>query len=454
MPADAKTALKNANKTTLCNALSSSHNWAGVESGKFVMSNSVYNENSKTYSATPVTGANIIKSDEDMSGKVWDEYDGTVEPVVITVERVLARVHVGYSAGELTYSDNTLSATHNGEGEKSNTTEVVIKPFITGWWLHNTSKDSYLIKSLNQSYSFSLNAGKSALEGEWWNDATDKRSYWANAYNAGGRNAYRYSTANMKDKYCFENTDANNNTTLMVAAILKTQDGGGNWKAIDLLQWVDFNFTSESDCKAYLAKYLNSNGYSNNGAALTAENLTLIYNDDNNTGLNDFDWQTRVGVADGVVLQYDGANVVNVEQVLRDKIGYIKYYKGGQTYYFTKIEHETAYQETDYAIIRNHLYRVNISGITGLGTPVPNKSDDPTPDPNPTDPTPDPDPSNPEYPDPTDPTDPSDPTPDPDQPLDPETPTNDYSAISAKIQVLKYRVVSQEATLGNQGGAQ
>lgn len=458
MPAAAKTELANADKNTLCKALSvaDSYNWAGTTSGTFVMSNSVYNDKNtgatKTYFATPVTGANIIKSAEDLSGAVGEENTAfkDVDPVVITVERVLARVNVGYSLnsdGELNYSDNTLDATHNASGEVA-TTNIEIKPFITGWWLHNTTKDSYLIKSLDQSYSFDLNAGKSALTEGWWNDADDKRSYWANAYNSGGHNAYRYSTANMNDKYCFENTDEENNTTLMVAAILKTKVGD-KWEAINLLQWMNFNFTSEADCKAYLAKYLNSNGYSNNGSDLTADNLTLIYNHDNNKGLNDADWKTRVGLADGVTLKQGTKEITDAETELKTKIGYLKYYKGGQTYYFTKIAHELAYQETDYAIIRNHLYRVSINGIKGLGTPVPNKSDDPNPDPTPTDPTPDPDPENPEYPDPTDPTGPTDPTPDPDQPLDPETPTNDYSAISAKIQVLEYRIVKQDVSLDN-----
>ena len=104
------------------------------------------------------------------------------------------------------------------------------------------------------------------------------------------------------------------------------------------------------------------------------------------------------------------------------------------------------YVETKNAIIRNHLYQISLTGITGLGTPVPNPSDVPsTPDPD--DPTPeDPSNPNPEYPDPDKPT--PDPT-DPDQPIDPETPTNDYSSISAQIKVLEYRIVKQDVNLDN-----
>ena len=84
---------------------------------------------------------------------------------------------------------------------------------------------------------------------------------------------------------------------------------------------------------------------------------------------------------------------------------------------------------------------MTLNSITGLGTPVPNPKD-----PDGTDPT------DPYYPDPTDPNgpdpDPDPSNPDPDQPITPELPEGDHSAISATVNILKYRVVTQSVNLG------
>ena len=445
MPAEAQAALKTANKETVRKALSSTnYNWSGHTGGTFVMSSSVYVDGDNTVRfASPVTGENLIRTNEELNA--GDKYTGDVKPVVIPVERVFARVSVKYSTATGSkdlkngYTDNELDLYNDATTDK-----VVIKPFITGWWLHNTTKDTHLIKDLSNSYSFTLNDGQSALAEGWWNHENFMRSYWANQYADAKFNTFRYSDASFADKYCFENVSAEHNTTLMVAAILKKYNTSTtSWEAVDLIQWMEFNFVGEDDCLTYLAQHLNSNGYSNNGAALTKENLKLVWNN-NTASPHTEDWQTTVTVVDGVTLQKDGSAVSDPADALQKQIGFLKYYNGGQTYYFTKIAHELAYKETDYAIIRNHLYQVNINGITGLGTPVPNPNDDPT---DPTDPTPDPTDPTPEYPEPTDP-DPLEP--DPDQPIDPETPTNDYSSISAQIKVLEYRIVKQDVTLDNQ----
>ena len=46
-------------------------------------------------------------------------------------------------------------------------------------------------------------------------------------------------------------------------------------------------------------------------------------------------------------------------------------YKGGNTYYYTDIKHLGAPgSDTEYGVVRNHVYKVNISDITGYGTPI------------------------------------------------------------------------------------
>ena len=46
-------------------------------------------------------------------------------------------------------------------------------------------------------------------------------------------------------------------------------------------------------------------------------------------------------------------------------------YNDGMTYYWTEIKHLGAEGKTaEYGIVRNHVYKVNITDITGFGTPV------------------------------------------------------------------------------------
>ena len=427
--------------------------------GKFVMSNSVYKKGEEYLYGTPITEKNI-----GYGATVAEARTNIQETLTIPVERVLARVTVGYKDSEnFDYADNTITNIYDSDNNKMTTTVEEVVPYITGWWLHNTNKNSYLVKNYDDVDFSSFTATGSGLASEWWNDPTDLRSYWANAYhNSSDYAKYRYGAANNKDKYCFENTNSGNATTLMVAATLM-RSVGGVMKSVDLVQWVNMNFLSANDFKKFAATRLASLGYTKKiggtESAITADDLKFIYNvaDDASTTsidesqLNDKNWKTRMGLTNSEAkLVLNSAEITDVEAELLQTsvIGIFKYYNGGQTYFFTKIQHEPAYEETTNAIIRNHLYKLTIGKITGLGTPVPNEQDGSEPDP--TTPTPTPDPENPEYPDPDDPNypDPTDPD-DPDQPIDPETPTDDHSAIDAVLQILKYRVVSQDVNLDN-----
>ena len=46
-------------------------------------------------------------------------------------------------------------------------------------------------------------------------------------------------------------------------------------------------------------------------------------------------------------------------------------YKDGMTYYYTDIKHlGSAGSDAEYGVVRNHIYKVNITKMSGLGTPV------------------------------------------------------------------------------------
>jgi hypothetical protein len=46
-------------------------------------------------------------------------------------------------------------------------------------------------------------------------------------------------------------------------------------------------------------------------------------------------------------------------------------YKNGMTYYYTPVRHlGSDGSASEYGVVRNHIYKVNISDISGFGTPV------------------------------------------------------------------------------------
>ena len=67
------------------------------------------------------------------------------------------------------------------EGES---TPIEIRPYITGWWLHNTPVKSWLIKDLSSTYNWKNSSTGIATDVPaatgWWNTPSFYRSYWAN----------------------------------------------------------------------------------------------------------------------------------------------------------------------------------------------------------------------------------------------------------------------------------
>lgn len=85
--------------------------------------------------------------------------------------------------------------------------------------------------------------------------------------------------------------------------------------------------------------------------------------------------------------------------------------KDGKAYYYVPIKHLGKGTDAiaEYGIVRNHFYKITLTGITGFGTPV--------------------------Y--------------DPDKVVDPAVPTYENTFLAARVQVLQWRVVNQNASLGD-----
>lgn len=363
----------------------------GTTGTSFVMSNSVYVDGSgKVVSATDVS-ANIEETAEEAKNN----------PVVIPVERVLAGVEVDNNGKE--------SSVQIGlDGAVETTYKVVLK----NWWLDSTNPGSFLIKSLSASYGDGSET--------WWNDKTNYRSYWANSYQPVTPEVYShsaYNTAAAGRKYCFENTSCAAGDVTQVVVAAEIQDGEGN--AVDLIRYVGEYYTA-TNLKNLLVSHSAISKYTKDAVGSTpvaAADITFACNTSSSdvtvteggAPVSIKDYYSVVQLADGTY--YKSGVVVDmatINQDLYETFGKLKYWKDGKTYFFTAIEHNTASDFASQGVVRNHLYKLKINSVTGLGTPVP----------------------------------------DPENPIDPEKPEDDKeSYLAASVELLKWRVVGQSVDL-------
>ena len=378
-----------------------------TESGKFVMSNSVYAEKGKKVIATTIPGSSIKNTPEAAIG--------ANVPVVIPVERVLAKVN---------FATNNVKGSEEVELDRESASAEIAKTRIsvevTGYHLYKTYNTSYLFKNINPTWA-----------GNWWNDATYHRSYWAiNATGGEWDNTKAYDGADMSDKYCQENTDADNKTKLLAIAVLKadlTDDNKDNPTDISLVKYRGAYYTEKGFLAEVAKLYDVTKYYVKDGdghRALAAKDLTLAYNTITTNitvgGSAIQDYQAVPALASTITEvytldadKYVAANLDNVKAAI-NSIVKVKYWKNGRAYFFTDIEHGGAGcgvteggNEAQYGIVRNHLYRLTLTSIKGFGTPAPG-----------------------------------------DKPIVPTTPEDDEETyLAAQVEILSYKVVTQNVTL-------
>lgn len=154
----------------------------------------------------------------------------------------------------------------------------------------------------------------------------------------------------------------------------------------------------------------------------------------NTNAYGDEDWAAKVSIVGGIsvpgitglpdVPGLDNGLLNPVTDVIKNTItatmnrintNRILYWKGGRTYFYTNIRHQgftglVGNGTTDflYGVVRNHIYKINLNGIYGLGTPVI----------------------------------------DPAKPINPDRPNDGRPGyIKAKINILPWRVVTNNATI-------
>lgn len=380
---------------------------AAKAEGEFIMSNSAYvNAAGTLVDAAIVTKDNVKTS--------MDEALKDPAPVQIYVERLLAKA-----------TANTEVQDEKFEVGEYDGKKVFAK--VLGWQIADYQKQAYMIKHVNTSWT-------DADLGFAWSNPTQFRSYWAQTVPFSDNNVIGNYSFNAIDGnelgasiYTQENTPmavistpkaaGNGLSKFIVAAQLQNADGS----ALELCHWQGRDYVEIANVKTAIANNYKLTYYKKDGqnlVSLAPDDYTFVADATVATNyqaipkLANESVEVYTPAADGEVTDANGKKYTKV--AVADVNNALKIYpaqirRDGYTYYYIPVAHLGAAGKLgQYGIVRNHVYKINITSIAGFGTPV--------------------------Y--------------DPNQTIIPAIPTaEEKSYVSAQINILSWKVVNQNVDL-------
>lgn len=391
---------------------------------EFVMSNSVYVNAGEDVCASLVAG-HVTTSAETAKAK----------PVDIYVERVVAKVTADVDETAFEHGNGT-----NWEADKYGTITAVGKSgdydvyaVIEGWGLASENGKAEVEKQVDRTWT------NGTLGFTPWTTADYHRCFWETsvAFDAGvGGNqpvnpTFNQLNANMQDVlYTLPNTPEskdkianlkdNDLTKFAVAATLRYKDAAGNWHNAEICRYNGVSILGIDNLKRQVALT-----FSQYYTSTDATNYTQLSKDDidfkdpdgtmqqyrvtptlanDPAGTKKYYTKTTTGTTP-TFREVNKADVLAAIEADKAEIR-----RDGRAYYYVPIKHIGGPDElAEYGIVRNHFYKITLTGIKGFGTPV--------------------------Y--------------DPDKVVDPIVPTYENTYLAARVQVLQWRVVNQNASLGD-----
>lgn len=391
---------------------------------EFVMSNSVYVNAGEDVCASLVAG-HVTTSAETAKTK----------PVDLYVERVVAKVTADVDETAFERGNGT-----NWEADKYGTKTAVGKSgdydvyaVIEGWGLANENGKAEVEKQVDKTWT------NGTLGFTPWTTADYHRCFWETsvAFDAGaGGNqpvnpTFNQLKANMQDVlYTLPNTPDskdkianlkdNDLTKFAVAATLRYKDASNNWHNAEICRYNGVSILGIDNLKKQVALT-----FSQYYTSTDATNYTQLSKDDidfkepNGTMQQYRVTPTLANDPTGTKKYYTKTTTGTTPtftEVPKDKVlaaieaDKAEIRRDGRAYYYVPIKHLGGPGElAEYGIVRNHFYKITLTGITGFGTPV--------------------------Y--------------DPEKVVDPAVPTYQDTYLAARVQVLQWRVVNQNASLGD-----
>ena len=387
----------------------------------FVMSNSVYVNAGEDVCASLVAG-HVTTSAETAKAK----------PVDIYVERVVAKVtaDVDNNAFELGNGTNWEADKYGTKTAVGKSGDYDVYAVIEGWGLASENGKAEIEKQVNKTWA------DGTLGFTPWTTSDYHRCFWEKSvgFDAGlGANppinpTFNQLNAKMQDVlYTLPNTpeskvtDLKNNdlTKLAVAATLKYKDASNNWHNAEICRYNGVSILGIDNLKKQVALT-----FSQYYTSTDATTYTQLSKDDINFKDPDATTQQYLvtpTLADapagtkyytktttGTTPSFTEVGKADVLAAIEADKAEIR--RDGRAYYYVPIKHlGNTGGIAEYGIVRNHFYKITLSGITGFGTPV--------------------------Y--------------DPSKVVVPAVPTYQDTYLAARVQVLQWRVVNQNASLGN-----
>lgn len=391
----------------------------------FVMSNSVYVNAGEDVCASLVAG-HVTTSAETAKTK----------PVDLYVERVVAKVtadvdNSAFELGDGTKWETTKYGTKTAVGKSG---DYDVYAVIEGWGLADENSKAEVEKQVDKTWT------NGTLGFTPWTTADYHRCFWETsvAFDAGaGGNqpvnpTFNQLKAKMQDVlYTLPNTpgskvtDLKNNdlTKFAVAATLLYKDASGNWHNAEICRYNGVSILGIDNLKKQVA--LTFSQYYTSTDATTYTQLSKDDIDFKDPDASTQQYLVTPTLADGAAgtkyytkttsgttptfSEVDKNTVLAAIEADKAEIR-----KDGRAYYYVPIKHlgstdTNADAIAEYGIVRNHFYKITLSGIKGFGTPV--------------------------Y--------------DPSKVVAPAVPTYQDTYLAARVQVLQWRVVNQNASLGN-----
>jgi hypothetical protein len=162
----------------------------------------------------------------------------------------------------------------------------------------------------------------------------------------------------------------------VVAATLSVGDD----TATTFIRWRNTYYTEEGFKNAFLNNFLSAHKYyyqtaENQYESITVDMLDFAYYTNENPTVTENDYEAIVTLNTTEQLYTSSGTTftpVDASEV-EDKLeGFatVKLWNDGKTYYFLPIAHLADSGKN--AIVRNHVYKMNLNSVSGLGTPVPN----------------------------------------------------------------------------------
>lgn len=349
--------------TELTNNLTGTQFYTIATKDNFAMTNSVYVEAGRTVCPSLVAGHIGI-----------DKTTAEANPVKIYVERVVAKVGADLSP---------LTADVDGTGKYGMKVGTYaskdIYAVVDGWGVADENGTANVEKHITNSWT------DTGLGITTWTTADYHRSFWETspAFAAGTPTNHTFAeyTAQHNDVlYTLPNTPTaattdiykNDLTKFLVTATLRYQDGG-TWKNAEICKYQGVEYLGIDALKEAIATTFNTY-YTYDGSDYTPIQAGDVTFKTAVTGITVKDYQV-IPVLDDSKTYYkkDASSATGYTALTTENISTYpaEVREGGKAYYYIPIKHLGSDNSVaQYGVVRNHWYKVKVNSLKGFGTPV------------------------------------------------------------------------------------